>query len=433
MGQHISLTIVDGREVVDGKSDMKNVYDIRKEKQLQFIFSTEQSGYVPASGELQSIAVVVNLYYTEKVRAYSQYLNHLQEGITLYIISSREDCLSEAQRCITHGNTIYLRKENRGRDISAFLVVFAPYAEKYELVCFLHDKKERAPWLKGDIDKWNENMWGNLAASPDYVCHVLQLFKNRPDLGMLFPPEPLGEYKTAWFEASWRENFGNCLELAKRLQISADIREDRPPIALGSAFWARKGALRKLLGRKWEYEDFPDEPMPLDYTVSHAVERIFGYIAQDAGYDVATIMTEQYASWALLFLQDHFRMMFAELSGRMGVDNLYQLHVLSARKERILHYAKAHKEVFLYGAGKYGKALLKLLREEGLEPSGFAITKKAGGQGCIAGLQVYGISDPELRKPGTGVILTVFFPHQEEMLRELEKNGIGDYMVLFDG
>lgn len=39
-----------------------------------------------------------------------------------------------------------------------------------------------------------------------------------------------------------------------------------------------------------------DEPLPYDGTISHAIERIVGFVALDAGYKVGTIMNCQYAA-----------------------------------------------------------------------------------------------------------------------------------------
>lgn len=409
---------------------MRNIYDVRKEKQLQFIFSTEHSQFVPSQDLLRSCAIVVNLYYTEKVKWYSTYLNRIPEEITLYIFSSKAETLEQAEKYCNHKNTFLIKKENRGRDISAFLVAFQPYINQYEYICFIHDKKERNPWLKKDTAIWNKNLWGNMIATKDYIYNVLHLFETHPQLGMVFPPEPIGEYFTAWFYAPWMDNLQNCLELAKRLHLSADISEARPSISHGSVFWTRREAISKLFNINWKYEDFPEEPMPLDFTISHAIERIFGFVAQDAGHDVGTVMTEQYASWLLLFLQDYFRQMFLEVSDRMGADNLGQFRVLSMQKERIFHYVRAHREVFLYGAGRCGESLLQMLQEEGMEPAGFLVTDKKQNPEFIKGLKVYEFKDLDV---GTaGIILTVYYPLQEEMLQELERNGIHDFMILYE-
>lgn len=409
---------------------MKNIYDIRKEKQLQFILSTEHSGWEVNDEVLHSVAVVVNLYYIEKVEYYSHYLNGLPENIALYIFSSREDTLSEVKKYLRHENTVYIKKKNRGRDLSALLVTFCPYAEQYDLICFLHDKRERTPWLKADVDKWNENLWGNMIASSDYVYNVLQLFEKRTELGMLFPPEPIGEIRMAWFKASWYDNFDNCIELAKKMHLKADIRKDKPPIALGSVFWARREILLKLLNMKWEYKDFPKEPMPDDYTISHAVERILGYLSQDTGYDAGTIMTEEYASWLLLYLQDYVRLMFSEISNRIGVENFNQLRLLHMQEKNILSYIESHDTFFLYGAGKQGMILLKLLREKKIEPTGFLVSDGNKHIEFIDGIKVYELKEIELK--GVGIILTVYYHLQREMLKELEKYGIRDFFIVFD-
>lgn len=410
---------------------MKNVYDIRKEEQLQFVLSAKHTSFIPNPQQLQSIAIVVHLYYEEKVKLYSQYLNSIPETIMLYIFSSKEETLREAKKYLYHKNTIYLKKENRGRDLSAFLVAFRPYLDLYDLICFIHDKKEQTPWVKQDVDKWNENLWENMVASTPYIYNILDLFENRPELGVLFPPEPIGKYRSAWFRASWMEDFDNCIKLAQKMELSADLNVKKPPIALGSVFWARKAVLGKLFQMNWEYEDFPEEPMPADATISHAVERILGFIAQDAGYEAGTVMTEQYASWLLLYIQDYFRQMFSELSNRMGIDNLGEFYALSVQKERIVKYIKGHDTFFLYGAGKCGRALLKILREEQLEPEGFLVTKRKEEQSFIDDLKVCEITDLNFKKNGVGIILTVFYPLQKEMIEELEKRGIYDFMILF--
>lgn len=410
---------------------MKNVYDIRREKQLQFIFSTEHSLYIPEYEELGFVAVVVNLYYEDKVKKYSQYLNNLPDGIAIYIFSSREETLEEARKSVRHKKTFFEMKKNRGRDISALLVSFSPYMENYKYICFLHDKTENYPWFAADVEKWDENLWSNMVASSAYICNVLELFKTHLEVGILFPPEPVGECLTSWYRPSWSDNFENCVELAQRMHLSADIRVDKPPIALGSVFWARREVLEKLFRMNWKYEDFHEEPMPLDFTISHAIERIFGYLAQDAGYEAGTVMTEQYASWLLLFAQDHFRQMFLELSKRMEIDNLRQFSVLNGQKDRVLQYYKEHDRVFLYGAGKCGRALLKLMREEGLEPAGFLVTDGEKTQDVVEGLKVFEISSLDLKKKGIGIIVTSYYYLQDEMLHKLKECGICDYMILY--
>jgi lipopolysaccharide biosynthesis protein len=54
-------------------------------------------------------------------------------------------------------------------------------------------------------------------------------------------------------------------------------------------FWARPAALRPLLGLGWRAEDFPDEEGQIDGTPAHAVERLFLFACEAAGYRWAKI------------------------------------------------------------------------------------------------------------------------------------------------
>lgn len=172
--------------------------------------------------------------------------------------------------------------------------------------------------------------------------------------------------------------------------------------------------------------------MPLDYTISHAIERIFGYVAQDAGYDVGTVMTERYASWSLLFLQDYVRKMFYELSRRTGVESFHHMRIFDA-EDRVWDYVRTHKKFYLYGAGKFGIILLKLLREKKVEPAGFLVTDGRKTQEQAEGLKIYELTEARhAAAEGAGIVLTAYWPLRDEMIRELEKNGFVDFITLFD-
>ncbi|MGN0976192.1 MAG: rhamnan synthesis F family protein, partial [Gemmiger sp.] len=94
----------------------------------------------------------------------------------------------------------------------------------------------------------------------------------------------------------WGPNFDNTKALAKKLKIDVPISGEKPPIApFGSVFWFRVKALEPLFAKGWQHEDFPPEPLPPDGTISHAIERIYPFVAQKAGYYPAVIMSRDYA------------------------------------------------------------------------------------------------------------------------------------------
>ena len=94
----------------------------------------------------------------------------------------------------------------------------------------------------------------------------------------------------------WGPNFDNTKALMKKLGIDRPISGEKMPIApFGSVFWFRVKALAPLFDHGWKHEDFPPEPLPQDGTISHAIERIYPFVAQGAGYYPAQAMSADYA------------------------------------------------------------------------------------------------------------------------------------------
>lgn len=96
--------------------------------------------------------------------------------------------------------------------------------------------------------------------------------------------------------SGWGPNFDNTKALMKKLGIDVPISGEKAPIApFGSVFWFRVKALQPLFDRDWHHDDFPPEPLAPDGTISHAVERIYPFVAQGAGYYPAIVMSSVFA------------------------------------------------------------------------------------------------------------------------------------------
>ena len=53
-------------------------------------------------------------------------------------------------------------------------------------------------------------------------------------------------------------------------------------------FWARPEALKPLIRLNLHDDDFPAEPLPIDGTILHTLERIIPFAAAEAGFEYAT-------------------------------------------------------------------------------------------------------------------------------------------------
>ena len=57
---------------------------------------------------------------------------------------------------------------------------------------------------------------------------------------------------------------------------------------IGTMFWARPAALKPLFDLGLGWDDYPEEPVPIDGTMLHALERLVPVIATHAGFGLMT-------------------------------------------------------------------------------------------------------------------------------------------------
>ena len=56
---------------------------------------------------------------------------------------------------------------------------------------------------------------------------------------------------------------------------------------IGSMFWVRSSVLSKFVELDLAWGDFPPEPAPIDGTLIHAIERLFGVVPTAMGMTCA--------------------------------------------------------------------------------------------------------------------------------------------------
>jgi lipopolysaccharide biosynthesis protein len=86
------------------------------------------------------------------------------------------------------------------------------------------------------------------------------------EIGIVYPDDP--------HVVSWTKNRKIANELSDKMGISDLPEQFNFPV--GSMFWARSAVVRKFVDLKLEWGDYPLEPVPIDGTLIHAIERMFG-------------------------------------------------------------------------------------------------------------------------------------------------------------
>lgn len=255
-------------------------------------------------------ALLIHAYYMDQMERTCQYAAAMPEDADIYITTPHREQLEEIKKvfsCLPNKVEVRLI-ENRGRDVSSLLVGFADLIGKYDYLCFYHDKKVNQVSPKSVGSSFCYLVSESTLHGKAYVQNILNTFEENPRLGMLSPIPPCHSDYYLTLSQDWGPNYDNTVKLKEELNLNVPISKDKPPVApLGTVFWFRGSAMKKLFSKKWKYTDFPAEPNGTDGTFLHAVERIYPYVVQDAGYYPAYVMPDFIASMELNMMTHYLR------------------------------------------------------------------------------------------------------------------------------
>ena len=170
---------------------------------------------------------------------------------------------------------------NRGRDIGAFLSGIDPATiAKYDVIGHLHSKRSKFLNDRFVGERWRKFIWRNLVGHHQPMMDViLGRMAEDPRLGLVFPDDP--------HLSDWDHNLEIAEGLARRIGMTGPLQPFFN-FPIGTMFWARREAVAPLFGLGLTWDDYPQEPAPIDGTILHALERMLPFVAQHAGYRYAT-------------------------------------------------------------------------------------------------------------------------------------------------
>lgn len=332
--------------VWDNLLRLENMADLKKNMQWNYCLPSSYTNTAETVSDMR-IALFMHIYFEDLIDECKKYVEAMPANADLYITTNTEknvELIKEKYSDISCGKMVVKAVPNRGRDVGPFLMELQDHIDEYDVVCHAHDKKagQVSPGTVGL--SFGYKCFENTLGSKDYVENVLKVFKNNPRAGMLCPPPPNHGAYYITLGLEWGLNFENTKQLMNELGIVAPINEKKEPIAaLGSYFWARTDALKPVFeNKKWTYDDFPQEPIADDGTYLHAIERIYPFAAQSAGY---------YSGW-----------IFKDSCAAMEITNLnHMIHELnypvffSGNHAGDLHRVKAHLNRVYGFIGRHNK------------------------------------------------------------------------------
>lgn len=287
----------------------ENMADLKKRMHFNYVLSSKLKK--EENSRKPRVALILHIYYDDLAPVCRTYAEHMPQGCDFYITVPTQEKLEKVRPVFADlekdHRIEYRITGNRGRDVAPFLVGCHDVFLKYDLVCKIHDKKAKQVKPMSIGLSWGHECFECTLKNETFVENVIRLFEENPRLGLLTPPVPLhGPYYPTTGHGEWGENFAVTKKLADELGLHVPMDPAKEPVApLGSIFWVRTKALRPLFEKEWSYEDFPQEPVDIDATVLHAIERLYPFCAQAEGYYSGWLMSDswariQYDNWTFL-------------------------------------------------------------------------------------------------------------------------------------
>lgn len=241
------------------------------------------------SQKIVRVAAVIFVYFKDLILENLSLIDSFPEETQFYLVSSKEDVLNEYKKILSGERFHFRIQENRGRNESAYFVTCRDVLSDFDYVCLIHDKKSVHISPQYIVSSFRKYLYSCLARNEIYVKNIIDVFEKNPLLGMLYPPEPrFGPWKQV-VPYSNKKNLIAARNLYEKLELKVPF-DLNPEFPVGSMFWVRKDALSALFKHDWKFADFPGEPLPVDGTLLHALERLYPTIVQNSGYYSGQVM-----------------------------------------------------------------------------------------------------------------------------------------------
>lgn len=267
-------------EVLSGLKARYAADSRRVAERLGLEFVEPRTGCSAPEGSLR-VAVHVHAFYPELLQRILSGLNRIAAPFDLFVSVpegvSIPDELKSLPRCVVE------HCPNRGRDIAPLMCVFGKRLLGYDYIAHFHTKKsghlaERRDWLG--------HMLSCLLGSADRINGILRLLADGYGMVAASDYVPVPEDPTGWMR-----NLEYAEDMAKKGGLDLDLRGDFTPVFFpqGSMFWARTSFLKRFLELPVTFDDFPPEPIGVDGSPAHALERMFFLWGAGNGLKVAIV------------------------------------------------------------------------------------------------------------------------------------------------
>jgi len=254
------------------------------------ILSSREAAQIFRGGK---IAVYLHLFYVDMADFFLSCLQRIPFTFDLFISVCSDDSnekmklifqdLPNVSRCVAK------KVPNRGRDLAPLVLTFGRDLLSYDYALHLHSKKSSHDSRMGE--KWLRWLTDSLLYNGSYIANILARLQDDETLGFVSAPIRPDLYS----HYTWRNNKDVAETLLVAMNLDKALLGEELSFPAGSFFWFKPAALKSLFTSSLNLEDFPEEPIPVDGTAAHALERLVFLIGKSTGFRYLTCLPDDKA------------------------------------------------------------------------------------------------------------------------------------------
>lgn len=386
-----------------------NIFEINDMLYLHYVLDDFSECLFPVS---KRMAIVVCLLAEENLTECLQYLTELSHVADIYIGAAEEGTY---QKLIEVSRSCWnIARCNPDRLFDFLFIDLKNVISSYEYIAFINDRKFYVERNSSPIDdSLRTYRWDNLLKSTQYISKIIRLFEQNSELGILVSASALGLIPSLPYQPCWGASHPYVKAILESASVSVPISPELEYVC-ASAFWARRDALEHL----WMlYEkvkgQYDNKPIDLDEIIGYALP----YFAQSNGYITASIENALYTARLYKIMQENMK---------GDEQNRLLAH-------RLLVFCNNNKKIYIYGAGKYGKVIVSLLKRYMMHTKieAFVISDDQPDRPELLGYPVIPLSESDYTSETTGYIIALGVKNTEEVMPILKEKGIDNIYTLY--
>lgn len=233
-----------------------------------------------------SLAVHIHAFHVDQIGSLLDRLESLPKDARLYLTTDTDakrlslESLYGERMAEYHSAEIFV-VENVGRDVYPMLELLRRGIDDAELVLHVHTKK--SDHLGEYAERWNQHIMDHLIGDEESVAAIIDYFATNPSCCLSYPVPPDEHSKYI----NWGDNRVLATQLFERIGLDSDLVDTSElDFPVGNMMWFKPDALAQLTNSDLSVDDFPAEPIDVDGTIAHALERCLPLIVKASGGDV---------------------------------------------------------------------------------------------------------------------------------------------------